>query len=54
MVNGRFDYLFPLETSQLPLFNHLGTPAEHKHHVLLEAGHGHRRGAESCNKRWTG
>jgi formylglycine-generating enzyme required for sulfatase activity/DNA-binding winged helix-turn-helix (wHTH) protein len=40
MVNGRFDYFFPVETAQLPLFNQLGTAAQHKRHVILETGHG--------------
>jgi serine/threonine protein kinase/formylglycine-generating enzyme required for sulfatase activity len=39
MLNGRFDYLFPLESSQRPLFRLLGTPEEHKRHVLYETGH---------------
>ena len=40
MVNGRFDDIFAVESSQLPLFEGLGTPAEHKRHVILESGHG--------------
>lgn len=40
MLNGRYDYTFPLETSQLPLFRLLGTPAEHKRHVVFDTGHG--------------
>lgn len=39
MLNGCFDSTFPLETSQLPLFRALGTPAEHKRHVLYDTGH---------------
>jgi formylglycine-generating enzyme required for sulfatase activity/dienelactone hydrolase/predicted Ser/Thr protein kinase len=39
MVNGAFDSAFPLETSQRRLFEHLGTPREHKEHVLYPAGH---------------
>lgn len=32
--------IFPVESSQLPLFRLLGTPAEHKRHVIFEdAGH---------------
>jgi eukaryotic-like serine/threonine-protein kinase len=40
MVNGRFDYAAPLETSQQPLFRLLGTPLADKRHVILESGHG--------------
>ena len=39
MLNGRYDFVFPLATSQEPMFQLLGTPAEHKRHVLLESGH---------------
>lgn len=39
MVNGRYDYFFPLETSQRPLFGLLGTRAGDKRHVIFEAGH---------------
>jgi formylglycine-generating enzyme required for sulfatase activity/dienelactone hydrolase len=40
MLNARDDFLFPLETSQLPLFRLLGTPEKDKRHVLFEGGHG--------------
>jgi dienelactone hydrolase len=40
MVNGRYDELHPIETSQLPLFKLLGSPPADKRHVLLESGHG--------------
>lgn len=39
MVNGSFDSGIPLESSQKPLFELLGTPREHKQHVLYPAGH---------------
>jgi dienelactone hydrolase len=39
MLNGRFDYYFPTVSSQEPLFQLLGTPAEHKRRVVYEAGH---------------
>ena len=39
MLNGRYDQFFPLETSQIPMFRLLGTPPEHKRHVVYEAGH---------------
>jgi formylglycine-generating enzyme required for sulfatase activity/dienelactone hydrolase len=39
LVNGRDDFLFPLETTQKPLLAHLGAPPEHKKLVLLDGGH---------------
>ena len=29
MLNGRFDFFFPTDTSQEPMFRFLGTPPEH-------------------------
>ena len=39
MVNGRYDYLFPVETTQVPLMDLLGTPEEHKRHRIVDAAH---------------
>jgi dienelactone hydrolase len=39
MINAETDLTFPLETSQKPMFAHLGTPREHKRHVLFPGGH---------------
>lgn len=39
MVNGRYDYTFPVALSQDPLFRMLGTPAQDKSHVLLDTPH---------------
>ena len=39
MLNGRFDFFYPVETSQLPMFRLLGTPKEHKRRVQYETGH---------------
>jgi eukaryotic-like serine/threonine-protein kinase len=39
MVNGRQDFMVPHETSQLPLFERLGTPEEHKRLQVFEGGH---------------
>ena len=39
MLNGRHDFELPLEASQKPLFNLLGTPEKDKRHVIFEAGH---------------
>ena len=39
MLNGRYDFFFPLDTSQEPMYRLLGTPEEHKRHVVAEGGH---------------
>jgi len=39
MVNGRYDYAFPFESTQLPLFHALGSPPNDKRHVVFDAGH---------------
>ena len=39
MINGRYDYIFPLEAQQL-LFDTLGTPAADKRYALFDYGHG--------------
>jgi cephalosporin-C deacetylase-like acetyl esterase len=39
MLNGRYDNYYPTASSQEPLFQLLGTPAEHKRRVVYEAAH---------------
>ena len=39
MLNGRYDHIFPVETSQDPLFRLLGAPAGDKKHVVWDSGH---------------
>ena len=39
MLNGNQDFIFPLQTMQLGLFNVLGTPTADKRHVLYPGGH---------------
>ena len=39
MLNGRFDFNCPVDTSQEPMFRLLGTPEEHKRRVVYETGH---------------
>jgi eukaryotic-like serine/threonine-protein kinase len=39
ILNGELDFFFPLETSQRPLFDLLGTPAEHKKRLVFPGGH---------------
>jgi formylglycine-generating enzyme required for sulfatase activity/dienelactone hydrolase len=40
MINGRDDYSFPLESSQRPMYETLGTPELHKEHRVYSGGHG--------------
>jgi len=39
MVNGRYDFFFPKETTQDPMFRLLGTPDKDKRHVVFDSGH---------------
>jgi serine/threonine protein kinase/formylglycine-generating enzyme required for sulfatase activity/dienelactone hydrolase len=39
MLNGKYDFFFPYETSQVPYFELLGTKPEEKKLVVHEAGH---------------
>jgi hypothetical protein len=39
LIGGRYDFLAPVETSQLPLLQLLGAPEEHKRLALFETGH---------------
>jgi eukaryotic-like serine/threonine-protein kinase len=39
LLNGRYDFESPFETSQRPLFDLLGAPAAHKRHKVFETGH---------------
>ena len=39
MLNGKYDFFFPYETSQLPFYELLGTPKENKEMYVYEMGH---------------
>ena len=39
MLNGRDDFIFPVDISQIPLLNALGTPSKDKRHILFDGGH---------------
>ena len=39
MINGRYDFFFPLESSQIPMFRLLGTPPGQKRYVVEEGSH---------------
>jgi formylglycine-generating enzyme required for sulfatase activity/cephalosporin-C deacetylase-like acetyl esterase len=39
MLNGRYDFFFPVESTQEPFFRLLGTSKDQKKHVLYETSH---------------
>ena len=39
MLNGRYDLIIPLETHAEPMFEFLGTPAEHKVQKVYDTDH---------------
>lgn len=39
MLNGKHDLFFPVETSQKPMFNLLGTPEKDKKIIIYDTGH---------------
>ena len=39
MINGRYDIIFPVDVSQVPFLELLGTPSEGKTHLLFDSGH---------------
>jgi dienelactone hydrolase len=39
MINGRYDNIFPVDSSQLPLLRLLGSPEKDKKHLLYDSGH---------------
>ena len=39
MLNGRYDFVAPLETCQVPMFRLLGSSERDKRHVLFDTGH---------------
>ncbi len=39
MINGRADFIQPVERTQLPLLRAFGTPAKDKKQILLDGGH---------------
>jgi hypothetical protein len=38
-LNDRYDFFFPVESSQVPLFRLLGTNEKDKRQVIFESGH---------------
>jgi pimeloyl-ACP methyl ester carboxylesterase len=39
MINGRYDFFAPLETSQIPMFRLLGSPPDQKRQVVEAGSH---------------
>jgi formylglycine-generating enzyme required for sulfatase activity/dienelactone hydrolase/predicted Ser/Thr protein kinase len=39
MLNGRYDFTFPVEIAQLPMYRLLGTPEKDKRYVPYDTGH---------------
>ncbi len=39
MLNGKYDFIFPYESTVKPMFDNLGTPEQHKKLVLYETDH---------------
>lgn len=39
MINGKTDYIFPVDPAQTLMYKYIGTPPEHKRHVIIEGGH---------------
>jgi eukaryotic-like serine/threonine-protein kinase len=39
MINGRYDHIYPVESSQKPFFRFLGTPEKDKVYLLFDGGH---------------
>jgi pimeloyl-ACP methyl ester carboxylesterase len=39
MLNGRYDFFFPIESSQVPMYRLLGTPPDQKRHVVEDGSH---------------
>jgi eukaryotic-like serine/threonine-protein kinase len=39
MLNGRFDFYLPEDTTQIPMFQLLGAPESQKRRVVYDTGH---------------
>ena len=52
MLNGRYDSFFPIDTSQKPMFDLLGTPEKDKRHVIVDSGHLPRKKVNEETLKW--
>jgi eukaryotic-like serine/threonine-protein kinase len=39
MLNGRYDFFFPMDSSQEPFYRLLGSPKDQKKHLIYDTGH---------------
>jgi serine/threonine protein kinase/dienelactone hydrolase len=39
LLNGRFDFFYPMDTSQVPMFSLLGVPESQKRRIIYDTGH---------------
>ena len=39
MLNGKYDFFYPTEASQVPMYRFLGAPADQKRRVVYDTGH---------------
>jgi len=39
LLNGRFDFFYPMDTSQLPMFRLFGVPEAEKRRIIYDTGH---------------
>jgi hypothetical protein len=39
MLNGRYDFFFPVDSTQEPFFRSLGSKKDQKKHLLYDTGH---------------
>jgi eukaryotic-like serine/threonine-protein kinase len=39
MLNGRYDFFFPVDSNQEPFYRLLGTPKDQKKHLIYDTGH---------------
>ena len=39
MLNGRYDFFFPVESNQEPFYQMLGSKKDEKKHILYDTGH---------------
>jgi len=39
MLNGRYDFFFPLESTQNPFFEMLGSKKDQKKHLVFDTAH---------------
>lgn len=51
MLNGRYDFFFPVESAQEPFFRMLGSRKDQKKHLLYDSGHNIPRNEAASTRR---